>query len=116
MDNFFQKYFKCRIKHWAVSYSIGLDPGSRVRRARIQGHGVPFVCGRMCVHIHLHLWEVNAITDRCTEGSVHVYVYVYVKDEDTYTQIYITYANMRNGCVHTWGHEGTHVCMSIPYG
>lgn len=29
-----------------------------------------------------------------------------------------TYTNMRNGYVHTWGHEGTHMCMimSIPYG
>lgn len=90
MGTFFQNYFKCRIKHWAASYSTGSDLGSRVR-AKIQGHGIPFVCGTMCVHIHLHLWEVNTITDRCAEGSVHVYVYV--QDEDTHTHIYITYAS-----------------------
>lgn len=97
-------------------------------KAKTQEHGVPFVCGMMCMHTHLHLWEVNAIADRCIEGSVHVYV----QDENTYTQICIyiyiyhickhrkmhMYTNMRNGCVHTWGHEGTYMCMamSILYG
>lgn len=44
----------------------------------------------------------------------HTHKYIYISHMQAREMH--TYTNMRNGCVHTWGHEGTHVCMSIPYG